>query len=161
MMRTDTLSPQRSSRSLLIGLGAAAAIGVALLALALFLAQSQPALPAPTGELSQVSEGGEVTVKATWRAGETAPTFDIALDTHSVALDSYDLRELAVLRADGREVAPSSWEAPAGGHHRSGTLIFPATAADGTPLFTAQTRLIELVIRDVGDVPERVLAWTP
>lgn len=160
-MRITLLSSQRFPRSLLIGLGVAVLVGAALLALALFLAQPQPALPAPTGELSQVSEGGEVTVKATWLADQASPTFAVALDTHSVALDGYDLRTLAVLRADGREVAPSSWEAPAGGHHRSGTLTFPATAADGSPLITAQTRQIELVLRGIGDVPERILTWQP
>lgn len=158
-MRTDTLPPQRAPRSLLIGLAAAAAIVAALLALSLFLARPASPLPSPSADVTQVSEGGEVTIKATWLAGETVPTFDIALDTHSVALDGYDLRELAVLRADGHEVSPASWEAPAGGHHRSGTLVFPATDTDGTPLITPQTRLVELVLRGIGDVPERVLTW--
>lgn len=158
-MRTETLPAQRSSRSLLIGLGAAVAIGAVLVLVSLFLARpaSTPALPA--SDLTQVSEGGEVAIKATWLANETVPTFEIALDTHSVALDGYDLRELTVLRADGREVAPTSWEAPAGGHHRSGTLVFPATAGDGSPLVTSQTARVELVIRGIGDVPERVLVW--
>lgn len=158
-MHTDTLRPSPFSRPLLLGLGAAVVIGAALLALSLFLARPASTLPSPNADVTQVSEAGEVTVKATWLADEATPTFAVVLDTHSVALDGYDLRELAMLRADGREVAPLSWEAPAGGHHRSGTLVFPVTAADGAPLITAQTRQVELVIRGIGDVPERVLTW--
>lgn len=83
------------------------------------------------------------------------------MDTHAVDLDGYDLGQLAVLRTDGgREVRPSGWDAPKGGHHRSGTLTFPATAADGSPLIGPTTRAIELVIRDVGGVPERRFRWT-
>lgn len=158
-MRTDTLRLSLFSRPLLLGLGAAVLIGATLLALSLFLARPAPMLPSPTTDVTQVNEGGEVTVKATWLANQTAPTFAIVLDTHSVALDGYDLRELAVLRADGRESAPTNWEAPAGGHHRTGTLSFPTAAADGTPLITAQTRQVELILRGLGDVPERVLTW--
>ncbi len=83
------------------------------------------------------------------------------MDTHVVNLDGYDLKQLAVLRTDqGQEIQPVSWNAPTGGHHRSGTLTFPATLADGTPLIGSNTRNIELVIRNVGGVPERTLKWT-
>lgn len=158
-MRSPILPFQRVPRSLLLGLGAAITVGAALLALALFLARPQPAPLAPAAELTQEHEGGGVTVKATWLADQQAPTFAVVLDTHSVALDGYDLRELAILRAGDREVAPTTWEAPVGGHHRTGTLTFPAAAADGSPLITPQTRQFELLLRSIGDVPERVLTW--
>jgi hypothetical protein len=67
---------------------------------------------------------------------------------------------MAVLRVDGREVAARSWEAPLGGHHRAGTLIFPANAADGSPLITSQAQQVELTLRGIGDVPERTLTWS-
>jgi hypothetical protein len=158
-VRTETLLPKRFPRPLLIGLWAAVLIGAALLALALVLSRPQLAPLSPAGELTQVSEGGGVTVKATWMVNQAAPTFAVVLDTHSVALDGYDLRGLAILRAGDREVAPTTWEAPAGGHHRTGTLTFPTAAADGSPLITPQTRQVELVLRSIGDVPERVLTW--
>jgi hypothetical protein len=109
---------------------------------------------------TQTNEGGQVTIAATLQ-GSGAPTvFTIAMNTHAVELDGYDLKQLAVLRIDGgREVQPSSWDAPKGGHHRSGTLTFPATDADGKPLIASGTRTIELIIRNVAGVPERVLAW--
>jgi hypothetical protein len=109
---------------------------------------------------TQTNEGGQVMIAATWQ-GSGAPTvFNIAMNTHAVALDSYDLKQFAVLRVDGgREVLPTSWDAPKGGHHRSGTLTFPATDGDGKPLMASGTRTIELIIRNVAGVPERVLAW--
>jgi hypothetical protein len=84
------------------------------------------------------------------------------MNTHAVDLDGYDLKQLAVLRIDGgQEIQPSNWEAPKGGHHRSGTLTFPTADTDGRPLIASSTRTIELVIRDVAGVPERVFTWQP
>jgi hypothetical protein len=110
-------------------------------------------------ELTQTSTGGQVTLKAAWGGASAGPTFDVAMDTHAVDLDGYDLAQLAVLRVDGREARPTSWDAPKGGHHRQGTLRFPATGADGAPLVGPDSRAVELIIRDVAGVPERVLRW--
>ncbi len=78
--------------------------------------------------------------------------FGVALNTHSVDL-SYDLTEVAELRCErGEEYQPSSWEgSPPGGHHRRGVLRF--TALDHP------TSFIEIVIRDVANVPERLFRW--
>jgi hypothetical protein len=117
---------------------------------------------AVSGALTQTNEGGQVTIKATWQGISTGPVFDVVLDTHAVDLDGYDLTQLAMLRIDGaREIQSTSWDAPKGGHHRAGTLTFPATAADGSALIAPDTRTIELVIRDIAGVPERVFRWTP
>jgi len=123
-------------------------------------ANMAPAVTASAG-VTQTNEGGQVTIAATWQ-GSGAPTvFNIAMNTHAVDLDSYDLKQLAVLRIDdGREVQPTNWEAPQGGHHRSGTLTFPATGADGAPLIGSGAHTIELVIREVAGVPERSFLWT-
>ena len=109
---------------------------------------------------TQTNEGGQVTIAATWQGSGTETIFNVAMNTHAVDLDGYDLKQLAVLRFDGRrEVRPIGWEAPKAGHHRSGVLTFPAAGADGTPLITSGAHTIELVIRDVAGVPERVFAW--
>jgi len=127
---------------------------------------AQPADTAPaaavSGAVTQTNEGGQVTIKATWQGPGAGPIFDVVLDTHAVDLDGYDLTQLALLRIDGaREIRPTGWDAPKGGHHRAGTLTFPATAADGSALIVPDTRTIELVIRDIAGVPERVFRWTP
>lgn len=152
-------TPKRFSRPLLTGLGAAVLIGAALLALSLFLAGQVSNPSSPAADAPQSSEGGGVTVKATWLADREDPTFAIVLDTHSVALDGYDLRQQALLRVDGVSVKPVSWDAPAGGHHRTGELAFPSTSDHGNQLITERSQKVELVISGVGDVPERVLTW--
>ncbi len=117
------------------------------------------AVPAGSA-LTQSSEGGQVTVKVTWQGASAGPVFKVVMDTHAVDLDGYDLRQTAVLRTgDGRELRPTGWDAPKGGHHREGLLTFPATTPDGTPVIIAG-RTLELVIRDVAAVPERKFQWT-
>ena len=113
-----------------------------------------------TNATTQTNEGGNVIVSVTWSGAAAGPRFDVKLDTHVVDLDSVDLRTLAVLRVDGRDVQPLSWDAPKGGHHREGALVFPATAADGSPVIGPSAKTIELVIRNVAGVPERVFTWT-
>jgi len=109
----------------------------------------------------QTNEGGQVTIKVTWQGRSAGPVFTIEMDTHAIDLDSYDLRQLAVLRTDqGQEIQPSGWNAPAGGHHRTGTLTFPATTASGTPVIGPKTHTLELIIRNVSGVPERSFRWT-
>jgi hypothetical protein len=110
---------------------------------------------------TQTSEGGGVTVAVTWQGPSAGPVFEVAMDTHSVDLDQYDLRQLALLRNDqGQEVQPNRWDAPEGGHHRKGTLSFPRQTADGSEAMGPDTHKSELVIRDVGGVAERRFEWT-
>lgn len=52
-------------------------------------------------------------------------------------------------------MTPRPWTAPKGGHHRDGSLSFDGDA----PTFLAGTEWIELVIMDVGGLPERTLRW--
>jgi hypothetical protein len=107
-----------------------------------------------------MSEGGQVTVTATWVAERRVPVFAVALNTHSVDLDAIDLTTLATLKAGGAELRPIAWNAAAGGHHRAGELTFPSTTADGRAVIGPETQSIELVIRDVAGVPERTFRWT-
>lgn len=118
---------------------------------------------APAGAATtQTNTDGAVTVAVTWSGIAAGPVFSVVMDTHSVDLDGVDLSRQAVLRTDqGIEIAPSAWQSPLSGHHRRGMLTFPATTPDGRPVFSPATRRVELVIRDIAGVPERVLLWTP
>ena len=107
-----------------------------------------------------VDEGGEVTVTTTWEAPYRSLAFTVALDTHSVDLDGYDLRDLASIRtASGTELEALDWDAPKGGHHRQGTLIFPTQNPDGSDVLGPVDRTLTLVIRDVAGLPERTFTW--
>jgi hypothetical protein len=111
--------------------------------------------------LRQSSDAANVTIDVTWKGRAAGPVFTVAMNTHSVDLDGYDLSKLAVLRTNqGTEAQPASWDAAKGGHHREGTLTFPVTAADGKPLLGPATHSLELTIRGVAGVPERTFRWT-
>lgn len=104
---------------------------------------------------AQMNEGGEVTVEVTPLnlsvKGETWD-FSVELGTHSVDL-SQDLMEVAALvDSEGNEFSPLAWEGdPVGGHHREGVLTFSALPEDESQ--------VDLRIRTVADVPERVFVW--
>jgi len=78
--------------------------------------------------------------------------FQVVLDTHSVNLDSFDLKTLAVLRdATGNTYQPTSVESKGSGHHRQSTVTFAK--------LTSNVKRIELVIKGVAGVKERVFLW--
>lgn len=101
----------------------------------------------------QQHEAGSVTITAAWIVGTSSVL--VGMNTHSVDLDGFDLKELARVRLDGGPwVSPTAWDAPKGGHHRGGTLNF------GTldPQAVASARVIELELRDIA-VPSHLLRW--
>lgn len=82
--------------------------------------------------------------------------FDVTLNTHSIDL-SMDLATLAALSTDtGITVPATAWDAPRGGHHVEGRLVFPATS-EGKPIFEGARKLTLTVIN--VDVPTRVFEW--
>ncbi len=82
--------------------------------------------------------------------------FDVVLTTHSIDL-SMDLATLSTLTTDtGVSVEADLWDAPIGGHHVEGKLIFPATK-DGKSILEGATKLT-LTILNV-DAPTRVFEW--
>jgi len=101
----------------------------------------------------QQHEAGSVTVTASWMVGTSSVL--VGMNTHSVDLDGFDLKELARVRLDGGAWAsPTGWDAPKGGHHRGGTLSFGSL----DPRMLAFANVIELEIRDVA-VPSHLLRW--
>jgi hypothetical protein len=117
------------------------------------LAEPSPSAASAQPVEQQQHEAGAVTVAASWISGTSSAR--VAMDTHSVDLDSFDLKELARVRFDGGAwVSPTAWDAPKGGHHRSGTLTFGSLE----PQALAGVRVIELEVREVG-VPSHLLRW--
>jgi len=121
--------------------------------LALLLVLGVPGL-APAEELTQRDTRGPVTVVATLMppaaAGEPLRV-RLALDTHSVGLDTIAFeRAVALRQPDGTEVSPTAVEVSGGGHHRRTVVVFPAPAPN-TP--------VTLVVKAVGGVAERVFTW--
>ena len=113
-----------------------------------------PVPPSVTASGERRSETGSVTIVVGWLAG-AVPSARVVMDTHSVELDGFDLARAARLRLDGGAwLAPSAWAAPAGGHHREGTLAF--ASLDRTAFDAARTVELELV--EVA-APSRIFRW--
>ena len=102
---------------------------------------------------------GAVTVEVTSLNLDSATDtldFDVVMDTHSVDL-SMDLASLATLTTDtGITVRATLWDAPLGGHHVAGKLIFPATQDGKSILEGARTLTLTLVN---VDIPSRSFEW--
>ena len=82
--------------------------------------------------------------------------FDVVLTTHSIDL-SMDLGKLATLTTDtGVSVDATRWDAPLGGHHVEGKLIFPSMK-DGNSILEGASRLTVTIIN--MDAPTRVFEW--
>ncbi len=111
----------------------------------------------PTNGLVQSNTGGSVTIDVEWiEERDGLLIFDVSMNTHSVDLDQYDLGGLAVLSDDmGNEYHPVSWDSAPGGHHRRGTLTFPIPDS----LSQGKAKYIEIMVRNVADIEERVLKW--
>ena len=78
--------------------------------------------------------------------------FELVLDTHSVNLESYDLKTISVLRdGSGNVYSPKAVENKGSDHHRQSTLVFAKPGGGAERL--------ELVIKDVAGVKERIFRW--
>ncbi len=121
--------------------------------------QSAAALAPAWNQTVLVDEQGAVVVEVTplnLNTPDDTLEFEIALNTHSVDL-SMDLVQLVTLTTNvGIVVQAASWDAPRGGHHVSGKLIFPSTS-DGNSFLDEATKII-LQIRDV-DAAMREFEW--
>jgi len=112
-----------------------------------------------SADLTRSDQQGAVTVEVTPLNLDNPSDqleFDVVLETHSVDL-IMDLATLGTLTTDtGMTVQPTVWDAPRGGHHVEGKLIFPAMQ-DGKSILEGASQLT-LTITDV-DAPSRVFEW--
>jgi len=82
--------------------------------------------------------------------------FDIVMTTHSIDL-SMDLATLSTLTTDtGVSVDATLWDAPLGGHHVEGKLIFPSVK-DGKSILEGAAKLTLTIIN--VDAPTRIFEW--
>jgi len=110
-------------------------------------------------EMTRMDQQGAVIMEITpHNLGTPADTldFDVVMNTHSVDL-SMDLAKLATLTTDkGVAIQAVSWDAPRGGHHVSGKLIFPSTL-NGKPIIEGASKLTLTIIN--VDASSRVFEW--
>lgn len=110
-----------------------------------------------SSDLTQQIDGNGVTVIATLLKEQVDTTaITLALDSYFVNLVRYDFEELAILRDDtGKTYSVTSVEwigSSLKPHFRQAVLRFPRVAPEA--------KTIELVVKDVAGVQERVFRWT-
>src|SRR3990172_2979509 len=116
--------------------------------------------PSPSNDSAmRIDQQGAIIVEIT-PLNLDSPTdtfeFDVALTTHSIDL-SMDLATLSTLTTDtGLSVESTLWDAPLGGHHVEGKLIFPATK-DGKSILEGATKLTLTIVN--VDAASRVFEW--
>lgn len=127
--------------------------------LLLFSVIAAAGFPAPilgwaADDLPQTVRGGGVAVILT-RLPSTGEglRFRVEMTTHTRDLDGYRFEHIVRLRdATGKELLPLAVEQMmGGGHHRAAVLRFPAPNQDMTA--------VEVVVRDVAGIPERLFRW--
>jgi hypothetical protein len=128
--------------------------------------QSSMPMAGSPQQLTQEDTQGAVTVSATLLTPDNPrPDGKLAvrlkLETHSVDLDQYQLDKLSSLRdAQGREVQAAAVESASGsGHHREAVLTFPGADAAGAPLLMPEAKVLTLIVRGIGGIPERTFRW--
>jgi hypothetical protein len=116
---------------------------------------SAAAIPAvAVNQATQQVAGGGVTVTATLIKEDAEGTIiQLALNTHSVSLDAYKLETIALLRDDSGNAYPlqAVEKASGGGHHRQAILRFAKV--------NPEAKAIELTVKDVAGVKERMFRW--
>ena len=122
------------------------------------VAQPESAQAQPVALIFQAQSNDEnaVTVEVTplnLPQGGSSLDFEVAFNTHSVELN-FDPAAISVLRDDqGHEYPALVWEGSGPtGHHRSGTLRFQ--------VFNHPSDFVEVVIRNLAGVSERVFRWS-
>ena len=117
------------------------------------------ATTALSDSVTRVDEQGAIVIEITpvnLDASTDTLEFNVVMNTHSIDLNM-DLATLSTLTTDrGITVQGSLWDAPLGGHHVEGNLIFPSMK-DGNSILEGASRLI-LTIASV-DAPSRVFEW--
>lgn len=110
-------------------------------------------------EMTRMDQQGAVVMEITpLNLGTPTDTldFNVVMNTHSVDL-SMNLAELATLSTDtGISVQAVSWDAPSGGHHVGGKLIFPSTL-NGKPIIEGSSKLTLTIIN--VDASSRIFEW--
>lgn len=116
------------------------------------------ATPSPVAKSDSGEGGVTVTAQPVITGGEDI-IFEFTIDTHSGDLTDFPVLEKVSLVSGDREVLPKEWrETASSGHHRAGKLVFKVGEIPRQARDTVGE--LELVIRDLGGIPERKLEWT-
>ena len=112
---------------------------------------AQPKLTAPLAARNSDSNGVRIVIRPTKLDPSQSWEFEVVMDTHSQPLDSDLTKAATLIDANGRRHASSGWQGDGpGGHHRKGTLRFPAIES---------TQAFAIELQDVGGKEIRTFQW--
>ncbi|HEA47204.1 MAG TPA: hypothetical protein ENH97_02200 [bacterium] len=120
-------------------------------------------------DLTKKHSGGNVDVTVTLTDVEDLTSirdkkelkFRVYLNTHSVDLLAYQMDKISFLRDEkGNEYKAESWKTLSeSSHHRSGIIKFSNLDGKGDFIITSSSKSIELVIKELAGIKERVFRW--
>ena len=102
----------------------------------------------------QTNSEGDVEVEAVPKVSKDKKSwsFKIALTTHAGSLDEDLVKNSSLIDGRGNELSPIRWKGSSpGGHHREGILVFPP--------FSQTSKSVKLILRNIGEIPERSFIW--
>ncbi len=104
-----------------------------------------------TAQFETKTSDSTVTVDLTPTGFENGKFYiDIGVNTHTVTLSDYNLKEIVTLEYDGKSLSPAS--APVvSGHHNSGTLMFDTGKA---------IENFKVIVKDFPEISKRVFEWS-
>ena len=97
-----------------------------------------------------------MTVEATWEDVGSGLSFHVKLDNHELDLDAITFTGAVLTNDRGDRLAAKEWAAPAGGHHREGSLLFTGAAGP----FLAGARWVQLTLPAIGSNSVAPMRWT-
>ena len=106
-------------------------------------------IPAGSDKLKKKNSESTVTVDLTPKFENGRLYVNMEVNTHTVDLSQYDLKDIVALEFEGKSIKPVS--APKlSGHHNSVQLIFDV----GKELSN-----FKIIVKDLPDIQERVFEW--
>lgn len=98
---------------------------------------------------SGTTETGDVSIELTPSKNDEIIEVNMAVNTHSVDLNKFDLKQIITMEYDGKLIKPVS--APRlTGHHASGKLIFNAGK---------NINRFKIMIKGIPQINERIFEW--
>lgn len=112
---------------------------------------SNVAQAAPSSSAAmRTSDEGQVSVDITPKKFDGGKIyFDIGVNTHSVDLSKFELKEITLLETDGKKLYPE-FAPPLTGHHNSGQLVFSVKE---------EPKEYRIIITGLAAAGERVFSW--
>jgi len=120
-------------------------------------------LAADPSAFTKTDSQGPVAISVQWLNPEDLNAdslqLNLSMNTHSVNLDEFDVAKNSEVYIDNQIITSGlEVEKQGSGHHVS-TLLKVPVKKSGIVINMKQAKTIKLVVKDLGNIPQRVLVW--